>query len=251
MSLSRDMHLRKRYPAVQESISLFMAYVHTSVNKASEKYQCNEKRHNYTTPKSFLQQITLYRKLLQESRAQLQYKMNNLECGLQKLQTTAMQVNLMELKIYPNPPAAVINVSAAVMVLAGSTWPRAQGLELEGSTGLHGQEVGLHRGRAPPGWIRGWRTWTRASSTSLLKGMSHTNQTIVLANQLVKGLKVSILLTDHLDPVHMLTSNAMVAAWHNQGLQGDRMSIENAAILITSERWPLVIDPQQQGFKWI
>lgn len=79
-------------PAVQESISLFMAYVHTSVNQASEKYQRNEKRYNYTTPKSFLQQITLYKNLLEKSRAQLQHKMNRLDSGLQKLQTTATQV---------------------------------------------------------------------------------------------------------------------------------------------------------------
>ena len=71
-----------------------MAYVHTSVNQASEKYQRNEKRHNYTTPKSFLQQITLYRNLLEKSRAQLQHKMNRLDNGLQKLQTTAAQVKI-------------------------------------------------------------------------------------------------------------------------------------------------------------
>lgn len=49
----------------------------------------------------------------------------------------------------------------------------------------------------------------------------------------------------------MITDDATVAAWHNQGLPNDRMSIENAAILTTSERWPLIIDPQQQGIKWI
>lgn len=49
----------------------------------------------------------------------------------------------------------------------------------------------------------------------------------------------------------MLTDDATVAAWHNQGLPNDRMSTENAVILTTSERWPLIIDPQQQGIKWI
>lgn len=71
-----------------------MAYVHTSVNQASEKYQRNEKRYNYTTPKSFLQQITLYMNLLEKSWAQLQHKMNRLNSGLQKLQTTAAQVSV-------------------------------------------------------------------------------------------------------------------------------------------------------------
>lgn len=72
-----------------------MAHVHTSVNQASEKYLLNEKRYNYTTPKSFLQQISLYKNLLERSRSQLQQKMNRLENGLQKLHTTADQVQLM------------------------------------------------------------------------------------------------------------------------------------------------------------
>lgn len=63
--------------------------------------------------------------------------------------------------------------------------------------------------------------------------------------------QVSVPLTDGLDPIVMLTDDATVAAWHNQGLPNDRMSTENAAILTTSERWPLIIDPQQQGLKWI
>lgn len=29
------------------------------------------------------------------------------------------------------------------------------------------------------------------------------------------------------------------------------MSIENATILTNAERWPLMIDPQLQGIKWI
>lgn len=40
-------------PAIQESISVFMARVHASVNKAREKYQPNEKRYNYTTSRAF------------------------------------------------------------------------------------------------------------------------------------------------------------------------------------------------------
>lgn len=36
-----------------------------------------------------------------------------------------------------------------------------------------------------------------------------------------------------------------------QGLPTDRMSAENASIMINSSRWPLLIDPQLQGLKWI
>lgn len=36
-----------------------------------------------------------------------------------------------------------------------------------------------------------------------------------------------------------------------QGLPTDTMSSENATILMNSSRWPLMIDPQLQGLKWI
>ncbi|XP_055083623.1 dynein axonemal heavy chain 11 isoform X2 [Periophthalmus magnuspinnatus] len=473
-------------PAVQESISLFMAYVHTSVKHASEKYQRNEKRYNYTTPKSFLQQISLYRNLLERSRAQLQDKMGRLDSGLQKLQTTAAQVedlkaklasqegelsiknqniealiakigqqtekvsskreaadteaqkvaviqtqvatkqkdcendlakaepslaaataalntlnkvNLTEMKAFPNPPVAVINVAAAVMVLLAPrgrvpkdrSWKAARAFmgkvddflqalmsydkenipdtclsvvkqEYLRKPGFHPDMVRT-KSTAAAGlcaWIinivRYYEIYCEvipkrqalaqanielematskllavqkklmdldstlqnlteqfkkatAEKLSCQEEVSRTNQTIQLANRLVKGLesekerwshalveyekqqqtlcgdvllttafvsymgyfplqyrtellsdswipflqskKVSIALTDGLDPVLMLTDDATVAAWHNQGLPNDRMSIENAAILTTSERWPLLIDPQQQAIKWI
>ena len=34
-----------------------MSYVHTSVNEESQLYLANERRYNYTTPKSFLEQV--------------------------------------------------------------------------------------------------------------------------------------------------------------------------------------------------
>ncbi|KAM9310019.1 dynein axonemal heavy chain 11 [Pholidichthys leucotaenia] len=473
-------------PAVQESISLFMAHVHTSVNQASEKYQRNEKRYNYTTPRSFLQQITLYRNLLEKSRVQLQHKMNRLDIGLQKLQTTAAQVeelktklasqevelsyknqniealiskigqqkerisskkeavdveaqkvtlmqaeiavkqkdcendlakaepsltaataaldtlnkvNLTELKAFPNPPAAVINVAAAVMVLLAPrgrvpkdrSWKAARAfmgkvdvflqalvsydkehipescltvvkqeylrnpdfrpdLVRTKSTAAAGlcawiinivryyeiycevipkrhalsqANADLETATAKLSAVQKKLTDLDASLHSLTaqyerattekiscqEEVMRTTQTIELANRLVKGLvsekerwslsiielekqqktlcgdvlltsafvsymgyfpsqyrmelfhnlwipflhslEVSVPLTDGLDPVLMLTDDATVAAWHNQSLPNDRMSIENAAILTTSERWPLIIDPQQQGIKWI
>ena len=53
--------------------------------------------------------------------------------------------------------------------------------------------------------------------------------------------------TENLDQLDMLTDDATVATWNNQGLPNDRMSTENATILRNCERWPLMIDPQLQG----
>lgn len=64
-------------------------------------------------------------------------------------------------------------------------------------------------------------------------------------------IQTPIPLTDGLDPVLALTDQATVAGWQNQGLPADRLSVENAAILMSSQRWPLIVDPQQQASKWI
>lgn len=64
-------------------------------------------------------------------------------------------------------------------------------------------------------------------------------------------LQVPIPVTPDLDPLTMLMDDADLAAWQNEGLPADRMSTENATILTSCERWPLMVDPQLQGIKWI
>lgn len=63
--------------------------------------------------------------------------------------------------------------------------------------------------------------------------------------------QVAIPMTEGLDPVSMLTDDATIAQWNNEGLPGDKMSTQNATILSNCERWPLLIDPQLQGIKWL
>ena len=75
------------------SIAEFMSYVHVSVNETSKVYLQNERRYNYTTPKSFLEQIALYQNLLKVKSNELTAKMQRLENGLTKLQSTAQQVS--------------------------------------------------------------------------------------------------------------------------------------------------------------
>lgn len=64
-------------------------------------------------------------------------------------------------------------------------------------------------------------------------------------------IQVPIPMTDGLDVLSLLTDGATIARWNNENLPSDRMSIENATILTNAERWPLMIDPQLQGIKWI
>jgi dynein heavy chain len=53
------------------------------------------------------------------------------------------------------------------------------------------------------------------------------------------------------DPLRMLTDEGKTATMMNEGLPADRISIENGAIITSCKRWPLVIDPQLQGIKWL
>ncbi len=80
---------------MKDSVAQFMAGVHQSVNQMSVTYLQNERRYNYTTPKSFLEQIKLYQNLLGKNHTELLGKMNRLENGLEKLKSTAQQVGLM------------------------------------------------------------------------------------------------------------------------------------------------------------
>ncbi|CCW66761.1 unnamed protein product [Phytomonas sp. Hart1] len=64
--------------------------------------------------------------------------------------------------------------------------------------------------------------------------------------------KLGIPMTESLDPtMDVLTSEAAVASWNNEGLPSDRISTENGAIMTNCLRWPLIIDPQLQGVRWI
>ena len=73
-----------------------MAYVHLSVNKASDKYKQVERRYNYTTPKSFLELISFYKMLLEKKRGNLTQLTERLEKGINTLRKTA--TNVSELK---------------------------------------------------------------------------------------------------------------------------------------------------------
>jgi dynein heavy chain len=58
-------------------------------------------------------------------------------------------------------------------------------------------------------------------------------------------------MTEAIDPLKVLSSDADIANWLNEGLPSDRVSVENAAVVVSCSRWPLMIDPQLQGVKWI
>merc|ERR1719295_2016101 len=73
-----------------------------------------------------------------------------------------------------------------------------------------------------------------------------------LSDLIEKEIPVSdAIKTMELLPKDVLTTVSSQAKWGNEGLPVDSISIENAAIVTMCSRWPLLIDPQQQGIKWI
>uniref|UniRef100_A0A8C2C803 AAA+ ATPase domain-containing protein n=1 Tax=Cyprinus carpio TaxID=7962 RepID=A0A8C2C803_CYPCA len=460
---------------VKDSVSKFMAYVHISVNKTSKDYLANERRYNYTTPKSFLEQIKLYGNLLALKKKDLTSKMERLENGLEKLNSTTAQVddlkaklaaqevelklknesadkliqvvgvetekvarekavadeeeqkvaciaeevmrkqrdceedlakaepaliaaqealntlnknNLTELKSFGSPVAAVTNVTAAVMVLMAPggrvpkdrSWKAAKVMMAKVDAFLDAlvnfKKENIHENclkaiqpylgdpdfspeliAAKSNAAAGLCSWvinivkfyevycevepkrqalSKANAElaaaqdklSVIKQLNEnlakltakfekatadklrcqqeaetTARTIALANRLVSlasenvrwaeavksfrhqestlcgdvllitafvsylgyftkryrlelmdnmlFLQVPIPVTPGLDPLTMLTDDADIAVWQNEGLPADRMSTENATILTSCERWPLMVDPQLQGIKWI
>ncbi|XP_012590033.1 PREDICTED: dynein heavy chain 17, axonemal, partial [Condylura cristata] len=440
-------------PEVKASISLFMAYVHTTVNDMSKVYLATERRYNYTTPKTFLELIKLYQSLLGQKTVELVAKIQRLENGLMKLQSTASQVDDLKAKlaiqeadlklknenadkliqvvgvetekvskekaiadeeevkvevinkVRPAPDrAAPPRPSSAAPLGSQSPWdvqvparrPRSRPVAPEGrgppprtrcspptlgcpaqARRLPAQDPHLPYQGNPtfdPEFIRskstaaaGLCSWClnivrfyevycdvapkrqaldeanaelaeaqdklsriknkiaelNANLSNLTSAFEKataekircqqeadaTNRVISLANRLVGGLasenvrwaesvenyksrgvtlcgdvllisafvsyvgyftkkyrnelmdkfwipyinqlKVPIPITKGLDPLSLLTDDADVATWNNQGLPSDRMSTENATILCSTERWPLIVDAQLQGIKWI
>ena len=83
------------------SVIGFMPFSFIAVEKVSEKYLSQEGRYNYTTPKSFLELISLYRAMLNVRRTETEAMITRYVNGVDKLKTTAASVGLLqeELKV--------------------------------------------------------------------------------------------------------------------------------------------------------
>lgn len=84
---------------VKTAIINFMPVSFKYVNEASTQYLHQEKRHNYTTPKSFLELIALFLKMLNNKRDSLTTACDRLQQGLDRLQSTAKFVGELEEQI--------------------------------------------------------------------------------------------------------------------------------------------------------
>lgn len=62
-----------------------------------------------------------------------------------------------------------------------------------------------------------------------------------------RGISIS----DGSDPMDVLSDEGRNSTMISEGLPSDRISLENGAIVNNCLRWPILIDPQMQGIKWL
>ena len=61
----------------------------------------------------------------------------------------------------------------------------------------------------------------------------------------------NIPISNNLSLERILTDPVTVKEWNLNGLPADKLSIENGIYTTNAKRWPLLIDPQSQGNRWI
>lgn len=81
---------------VRESIALHMAEVHLSIGEANERFLAEERRHNYTTPTSYLELIKFYKDLQGKKTLKITEQINRLEIGLTTMKSTTDQVSALQ-----------------------------------------------------------------------------------------------------------------------------------------------------------
>ena len=77
---------------IRDGVISFMPYSFDIVNKVAKKFKDQEQRVVHTTPKSFLELLSLYEGLLASKQKHMQTKINRLSDGLDKLRMTAETV---------------------------------------------------------------------------------------------------------------------------------------------------------------
>ena len=82
--------------AIRNVVENFLPYSFTQVNQMAHRFKVAERRHVYTTPKSFLELLKLYSMLLGSKRNDAYVSIDRLANGLTKLRETAAAVTQIE-----------------------------------------------------------------------------------------------------------------------------------------------------------
>lgn len=78
--------------------------IHKSVEKNSEAFLHELSRHNYVTPTSYLELLTMYKQILTSKRKEVGYQTNRLRTGLDKLESANREVEQMKIQLKEMQP---------------------------------------------------------------------------------------------------------------------------------------------------
>ena len=105
---------------VRKGLAVMCMKIHRSVENTSEKFFAQLRRIVYTTPKSYLDLISLYEKVLAVKRMEMQTNKNRLSIGLKKLNDTNAEIAILSANIKEMTPkleAKNIELESALVIV--------------------------------------------------------------------------------------------------------------------------------------
>ena len=109
-----------------------MPYSFIETNELAKRFQKEERRHVYSTPKSFLEMLKLYQVLLEHKRDTSDYSIGRLKAGLQKMQETAdavaeieagLKITLEDAEVKKTKAEGIAEVYLGVLKCRGALTP--------------------------------------------------------------------------------------------------------------------------------
>ena len=104
----------------------FMPYSFLQVNRISELYEAQDRRFNYTTPKTYLELITFYKTLLAQKQGKLRDNIERLSSGVTTLRKTATDVAGLQEELKTKMVAVNEKRAAADVILEAMGKERAE-----------------------------------------------------------------------------------------------------------------------------
>ena len=225
----------------------FMPYAFMEVSRASQKYWEQEGRFNYITPAVFLDALALYETKLASDRKGLQAQKERLQRRLDGLAAIEACNNVAKVETTQRDDLANQEV--------------ASGLASEGASGLASEGVRWANELASLDAKRQLLVGD-ALLTSVfvvyLGNFSRAFRQDLLQHSFLPYLKGEVTsapggvpMSDSGHPLKVLATDEQIAGWNAELLPAGQHAAENGAIVTSTVRWPLIIDPQLQGIRWI
>lgn len=116
---------------VKNNLAEMCMKIHTSVEEMSDEFWDSLRRRVYTTPKSYLDLISLYTKLLEVKREEMEKNKNRLAIGLKKLIDTNQNIAELKVKIEEMVPKLKVKNEELSVVIEKVTADKAVADEKE------------------------------------------------------------------------------------------------------------------------